>query len=42
MGKEGKIEFLEELNVKNEIVPITKIAVFRSKRIRKTIHHNEW
>ncbi len=26
----------------NEIMPVTKIAVFRSKKIRKTIHSNEW
>jgi DNA-damage-inducible protein D len=26
----------------NELVPVTKIAVFRSKEIRKTIHNNEW
>jgi len=26
----------------NELIPITKIAVFRKKEIRKTIHNNEW
>jgi DNA-damage-inducible protein D len=26
----------------NEIIPSTKIAVFRKKEIRKTIHKNEW
>ncbi|MBU0700243.1 Bro-N domain-containing protein [bacterium] len=26
----------------NELTPSTKIAVFRSKEIRKTIHNNEW
>ena len=26
----------------NEIIPTTKIAVFRNKEIRKTIHKNEW
>jgi DNA-damage-inducible protein D len=26
----------------NEMVPVTKIAVFRDKEIRKTIHNNEW
>jgi DNA-damage-inducible protein D len=26
----------------NEITPITKIAVFRNREIRKTIHNNEW
>jgi DNA-damage-inducible protein D len=26
----------------NEIIPTTKIAVFRNKEIRKTIHNNEW
>ncbi|MFH0887772.1 MAG: Bro-N domain-containing protein [Planctomycetota bacterium] len=26
----------------NEIVPVTKIAVFRGRKIRKTIHKNEW
>jgi prophage antirepressor-like protein len=26
----------------NELVPVTKIAVFKSKEIRKTIHKNEW
>ena len=26
----------------NEIIPSTKIAVFRKKEIRKTIHNNEW
>lgn len=26
----------------NEIIPTTRIAVFRRKEIRKTIHNNEW
>jgi prophage antirepressor-like protein len=26
----------------NELIPTTKIAVFRKKAIRKTIHNNEW
>jgi DNA-damage-inducible protein D len=26
----------------NEIMPVTKVAVFRSKKIRKAIHSNEW
>jgi hypothetical protein len=26
----------------NELIPSTKIAVFRKKEIRKTIHNNEW
>src|SRR4030042_229950 len=26
----------------NELIPTTKIAVFRKKEIRKTIHENEW
>ncbi|MBI5779078.1 MAG: Bro-N domain-containing protein [Planctomycetes bacterium] len=26
----------------NELVPVTKIAVFRGRKIRKTIHKNEW
>jgi prophage antirepressor-like protein len=26
----------------NEIIPTTKIAVFRKKEIRKTIHNNQW
>lgn len=26
----------------NELVPTTKIAVFRKKEIRKTLHNNEW
>ena len=26
----------------NEIIPITKIAVFRNREIRKTVHNNEW
>jgi len=26
----------------NELVAVTKIAIFRSKEIRKTIHKNEW
>jgi hypothetical protein len=26
----------------NELIPTTKIAVFRKKEIRKTIHKNEW
>jgi prophage antirepressor-like protein len=26
----------------NELVPATKIAVFRGRKIRKTIHKNEW
>jgi DNA-damage-inducible protein D len=26
----------------NELIPKTKIAVFRKKEIRKTIHNNEW
>jgi len=26
----------------NELVPTTKIAVFRGRKIRKTIHKNEW
>jgi DNA-damage-inducible protein D len=26
----------------NEIIPTTKIAVFRNREIRKTIHNNEW
>jgi len=26
----------------NDIIPVTKVAVFRSKEIRKTIHNNEW
>ncbi len=26
----------------NELIPTTKIAVFRKKEIRKTIHNNEW
>ena len=25
-----------------EITPVTKIAVFKKKEIRKTIHDNEW
>ncbi|MDD5010665.1 MAG: Bro-N domain-containing protein, partial [Phycisphaerae bacterium] len=26
----------------NEMIPVTKTAVFRQKEIRKTIHKNEW
>ena len=26
----------------NELIPTTKIAIFRKKEIRKTIHNNEW
>jgi len=26
----------------NELIPTTKIAVFRKKEIRKTIHNNQW
>jgi prophage antirepressor-like protein len=26
----------------NELIPATKIAVFRKKEIRKTIHNNQW
>ena len=26
----------------NELMPVTKIAVFRNREIRKTIHNNEW
>ena len=26
----------------SELIPTTKIAVFRKKEIRKTIHNNEW
>ncbi|MDI6788341.1 MAG: ATPase [Planctomycetota bacterium] len=26
----------------NELIPATKIAVFRGRKIRKTIHKNEW
>ena len=26
----------------NELIPITKIAVFRGRKIRKTLHKNEW
>jgi hypothetical protein len=26
----------------NELIPTTKIAVFRGRRIRKTLHKNEW
>ena len=26
----------------SELVPVTKIAVFRGRKIRKTIHKNEW
>ncbi|HBR15528.1 MAG TPA: phage antirepressor protein [Candidatus Omnitrophica bacterium] len=26
----------------NKIIPVTKVAVFRSQKIRKTIHNNEW
>ncbi|MFA5865005.1 MAG: Bro-N domain-containing protein [Phycisphaerae bacterium] len=26
----------------NELIPITKIAIFRKKEIRKTIHNNQW
>jgi len=26
----------------NELIPVTKIAVFMKKEIRKTIHNNEW
>ncbi len=26
----------------NELIPVTKIAVFRNREIRKTIHNNEW
>jgi len=26
----------------NELMPITKVAVFRSNKIRKAIHNNEW
>jgi DNA-damage-inducible protein D len=26
----------------NELIPATKIAIFRKKEIRKTIHNNEW
>ena len=28
--------------MENEIIPTTKIAVFRKKEIRKTIHKNQW
>ena len=31
-----------ESEMTNELVPITKIAVFRNKSIRKTFHRNEW
>jgi len=33
---------MEELRMDNELVPVTKIAVFRGGKIRKTIHKNEW
>ena len=26
----------------NELIPATKIAVFRKKEIRKTIHNDQW
>ena len=26
----------------NELTQVTKVAVFRNKRIRKTIYNNEW
>jgi DNA-damage-inducible protein D len=26
----------------NELIPVTKVAVFRKKEIRKAIHNNEW
>ena len=26
----------------NELIPVTKVAVFRKKETRKTIHNNEW
>ena len=26
----------------NELVPMTKIAVFRGRKIRKTLYKNEW
>ncbi len=26
----------------NQLIPITKIAVFQGKKVRKTIHQNEW
>ena len=26
----------------SELIPTTKIAVFRKKEIRKTIHNNQW
>ncbi|MEW6025743.1 MAG: hypothetical protein AB1599_00405 [Planctomycetota bacterium] len=28
--------------MKNELTPVTKIAVFRGAEIRKTTHKNEW
>jgi len=26
----------------NELIPVTKIAVFRGRKIRKTLHNHEW
>jgi len=28
--------------IENPVVPSTKIAVFKGKEIRKTLHNNEW
>jgi DNA-damage-inducible protein D len=30
------------MNMTNELIPTTKITVFRNKEIRKTIHNNQW
>jgi len=30
------------IRMANELIPTTKIAIFRKKEIRKTIHNNKW
>jgi len=42
LGKEGKNEFSEGVQMTKQIAPATRIAVFRKKEIRKVILNNEW
>jgi DNA-damage-inducible protein D len=33
---------LEKIEMGNELIPVTKVAVFRGRKIRKTLYNNEW
>jgi hypothetical protein len=40
--KRRKLGLLKGTSMENELVPTTKIAVFRGRKIRKMLHNNEW